>query len=298
MLKVLMNALFGTGDAERLPTAPQEPVASQPWRRPPMKETRDEIGPLVLTMSYSTGHHGFVGVVGESHYQDALKALASRLGPDGIFRARLMPEPDNVHDANAVAVCAEDTLAKLGFLPRGVAKSYHAKLALSPKPVACPARLAGVSAGNIGIVLDFEEVRTALGIAKVSVDRSEMDYEAAAEYHRINHLNRTAVKEARPLEVSDPEEAVRRYRQALAQLSKCRELAEAKGLTAYGFLLNQTDATPVDRLVRCLMKLRRPDEALAALKAFLFEFPHASEMTLLKGALARVERMMTTQRSR
>jgi hypothetical protein len=289
MLKGFLKALLGTPGAEPSRTPP----SPQAWRQPPVMQTRDEIGPVVVTMTLTTGHHGFVAVVGESHYQDALRSLSSRSGPEGIFTARLLPEPDNAHDAHAVAVCVNDTLAKIGYLPRGVAKSYHAKLARSTEPVRCPAKLSGVAAGNIGIVLDFEDVRAALGLSKVSVDLSGMDSDAVAEYHRRNKANRVAVKETRALEASDAEEAVRRYRQALSELSTIRELAEQKGLTAYGFLLNQTDAIPIDRITICLLKLGRAAEASELLEKFLLEFPHSRDMKLTNSAKDRVERSLS-----
>lgn len=117
-----------------------------------------------------------------------------------------------------------------------------------------------------------------------------MDYDAVAEYHRLNNANRSFVKETRPLERSDMAEAVARYRHALSALTECRELARSKGLTAFGFALNQTDATPMDRLATCLVKMGKPDEAAAASDAFFDEFPHAREMTLLKATRERIDR--------
>jgi hypothetical protein len=63
---------------------------------------------IVVTTTFATGHHGFVAVVGEGNYQSALRALASRLGPEGVFTARLVPEPHNSHDVNAVSVCVDE----------------------------------------------------------------------------------------------------------------------------------------------------------------------------------------------
>jgi tetratricopeptide (TPR) repeat protein len=250
----------------------------------------DDLGNgIAATVTYSTGHHGLVQVVGESHYQDVLRALASRIGSGGVFTARLVPEPLNPHDANAVAVCVEGDLGTVGYLARGVAKSYHAPLARRSEPVTCPARLTGVDNVTIGVVLDFEEVREALGLPRVSVDQGDIDYDASDEYHRLNRANRSFVNETRPMERSDPAEAVARYQRALATLLECRELARAKRLEVYGFALNQTDAIPIDRLTRCLVNAGRLDEAAKELDKFIEEFPHARDMTLLKAARKRVD---------
>jgi hypothetical protein len=68
----------------------------------------------------------FMKVVGESYYQDALRSLA-RLCVPGIdgrpsFPATLVPEPDNPHDRNAIAV--HGATGKIGHLPREDAVRY------------------------------------------------------------------------------------------------------------------------------------------------------------------------------
>ena len=60
-----------------------------------------------------------VRVVGTSHYQDALLALSGRISDEDIRVERvavLVPEPDNPHDANAIAVHIDDNL--VGYLSR------------------------------------------------------------------------------------------------------------------------------------------------------------------------------------
>src|SRR5688572_23734027 len=62
----------------------------------------------------------FMKVVGESHYQDALRALVQQCvpGADGrpSFPAALVPEADNVHDRHAIAV--HGPTGKVGYLAR------------------------------------------------------------------------------------------------------------------------------------------------------------------------------------
>jgi hypothetical protein len=243
-------------------------------------------------MTVATGHHGFVSVVGESHYQETLQRLADRLGSDGVVRARLVPEPDNPHDASAVAVCLDDGLAKIGYLPRQVVANYYPRLLKHGAPVTCPARLTG--RGAIGVVLDFEDVRETLGLPRVSIDQGDMNYEAVAEYHRLNHANREFVKATRTLEKTDVSEAVARYRRAVSTLSECQNVARAKGLETYGFRLNQTDAIPIERLTMCLIKMGLVEDAATEVAKFVEAFPYTIEMTLIKTARERIDRARRT----
>jgi hypothetical protein len=115
-------------------------------------------------MTYQTGHHGFVQVVGESQYQDTLQQLSALFATIGRAErnlvVKLVPEPDNPYDGNAVAVVTEGD-ATVGYLSRAVAKSYQKHLMRQPSVVTCPAKLTGGEPGkpSIGVVLDFEEVR-------------------------------------------------------------------------------------------------------------------------------------------
>lgn len=64
-------------------------------------------------------------VVGTSHHQDTLARAADTHGRRK-FLAMLKPEPDNPHDANAVAVIIDGHMA--GHLPRDDAALYHEDL--------------------------------------------------------------------------------------------------------------------------------------------------------------------------
>lgn len=69
---------------------------------------------------------GYCGVVGESHYQDALRRTATICTPgeEGrpSFQAILVAEPNNPYDPNAIAVYS--TYGKLGYLSRHDADEY------------------------------------------------------------------------------------------------------------------------------------------------------------------------------
>ena len=311
MLRALLRTLFGrpsaapsseTASLESPPPAaeavPSAVSPVKPWREAPTRTWGDDVGHgVAVTVTVTTGHHGFLSVVGESHYQDALRKIARRSGPGGVFTARLVPEPDNPYDANAVAVCADSDLEKVGYLARAVAKAYHAPLAHCGKPVTCPAKLTGLDAGTIGVVLDFEEVRSALGLPRVSretesteTEWSDEDVATAAHYRRMLNDNRNFVMETRPFEKSDLAEAVARYHRAIGTLIEARDLVAAKGLGAHGYAFNQTDAAPIDRLTLCLIKIGKAEEAAEALDKFVEDFPHTREMTLITMARERVER--------
>lgn len=69
---------------------------------------------------------GYRAVVGESHYQDALRQTATICTPgeEGrpSFQAILVAEPENQYDPNAIAVYS--TYGKLGYLSRHEAVEY------------------------------------------------------------------------------------------------------------------------------------------------------------------------------
>lgn len=100
---------------------------------------------------------GVPDVVGESHYQPALKSMLDRGGRMvGVF---FVCDPTNVHDKNAVAVVGGDQV--LGYLGREDAKRWKPELArLRRDTCLAPAQLLGGEPGkpSIGVFpLDPEE---------------------------------------------------------------------------------------------------------------------------------------------
>jgi hypothetical protein len=106
-----------------------------------------------------------VGVVGESHYQDALTAIAGGKGPDSAYiqtQAALVLEPSNPYDPNAVAVYVDGR--KVGHLPRAAAEAYGAvgrQLAAQQQVGVCQAVIVGGwdrgdgDTGHFGVRLDL-----------------------------------------------------------------------------------------------------------------------------------------------
>lgn len=99
-------------------------------------------------------------VVGESHYQVDIKAIASRLPENGHFvQAALCPEDDNEHDENAVAVKIAGI--KVGYLPRDAARVYRKRVKKNnqPREAKCPAMISGGDDGKYyGIWLGIDEI--------------------------------------------------------------------------------------------------------------------------------------------
>lgn len=104
---------------------------------------------------------GYCAVVGESYYQNALRATRAtcKRGPEGrlTFTAILVAEPDNPYDRNAIAV--HSSRGKLGHLSRENARAYRPVMEevkrLGFDGAACEAYLTGGQRGkpSLGVVL-------------------------------------------------------------------------------------------------------------------------------------------------
>lgn len=112
---------------------------------------------------------GFVPVVGESHYQDAIKDAVRNLLRNGEIyetQAVLVREPDNEYDPNAVAVYLENG-GKIGYLSREAALAYQPvlqQLAARKRVAVCAANITGgtVDKPNWGVFLDVADPDEAL----------------------------------------------------------------------------------------------------------------------------------------
>ncbi|HKP99662.1 MAG TPA: HIRAN domain-containing protein [Actinomycetes bacterium] len=105
-----------------------------------------------------------VNAAGESHYQDALEAVAGGRTAFGVcsplITAELVREPANPYDPNAVRVDADGH--QLGYVVKEDAPRFHVvtdKLAAQDRPATCRARLTGgwdrgqLDRGTIGLQL-------------------------------------------------------------------------------------------------------------------------------------------------
>jgi len=113
---------------------------------------------------------GYCAVVGESHYQEALRATSRicSVGLDGnsSFTAALVPEPENPYDSNAIAVYSAE--GKLGYLSRESALDYGRLFAELIRRGyhggACEASLTGgtVDKPSFGVVLRLAHAESCL----------------------------------------------------------------------------------------------------------------------------------------
>ena len=83
---------------------------------------------MIMESVVLQGHGTYaVPLVGESHYQEALKAIRGPQTGPAKATASMIPEDDNPHDANAVRV--EINGMKVGHLSREMAKIYREVMA-------------------------------------------------------------------------------------------------------------------------------------------------------------------------
>jgi hypothetical protein len=116
-----------------------------------------------------------VPVVGTSHYQPSLAEISGRKGDDEIrfeTRATLVPEPDNAHDPNAIAVHVGGRL--VGYLSRDenprwqeVVKTLDAHGQVAAADAMIAGRAPGGGTSNLGVFLRLPtptEARAQVGI--------------------------------------------------------------------------------------------------------------------------------------
>jgi hypothetical protein len=163
----------------------------------------DPCGMNVLLMEPS-GRAG-VDVVGESHYQGTLDAIAGGKTTDGVRQpehlAALIPQPTNPHDPNAVRVVIVPTKSgqswgHVGHLTREDAVAYRPMIdavAAASQVVGCRASLTGGwdrghgDQGSIGVILilgtpeECARDAAARGVVMPDIDLSEKPLPARAD---------------------------------------------------------------------------------------------------------------------
>lgn len=129
---------------------------------PPPRRTRHERARDGVDLGDGVGFE--LGIVGESNYMSALRAIAKRrttAGEPVEFIATLQLQPDNPYDANAVVVLS-DFGETIGYLSRGDAVDYGPALkaiAETGHPAQCRAKLVGGTREkrNMGVWLDIDD---------------------------------------------------------------------------------------------------------------------------------------------
>ena len=113
-----------------------------------------ETSPQTSSAESWTGY-GYLAVVGESQYQDALTRVSHK---SHTCNATLLPEPDNPFDSNAVMVQIDGMT--VGYLCRADARRYQRRLLTLTAPMQVPAKLIGGTAEkpSYGVLLDHRDV--------------------------------------------------------------------------------------------------------------------------------------------
>ncbi len=105
----------------------------------------------------------------------------------------------------------------------------------------------------------------------------QFDYAALDRFHALRDATTSFVSATRPLEISDPEAAVVRYRQAIERMHEYSAITYETGLVAdlrkeVGERVSG-DIQALDRLTLVLRKLGRFDELIADVDAYFARYP-------------------------
>ncbi|WP_339406587.1 HIRAN domain-containing protein [Pseudomonas helleri] len=123
-LQALRNQRSEIQAQKRTATQPEPPAEHIAKKRAKNATPPDADLPPV-TGKIAGEHECAFDVVGESHYQPALRKLRNgrHMATDNDFVADIVGEPDNPYDHNACAVYIEGS--KVGYLPRDAAADFH-----------------------------------------------------------------------------------------------------------------------------------------------------------------------------
>ena len=175
--------------------------ARMTWRNGDASKSEIRVGGvLVMTASISISPGpGFVGVVGESQYQDALlRARPHDRAKLSLCSRRLLSGSRRMRDASAVAVVIEP-FGTVGYISREIARKFAPIIdAAAPTPVRCPAQLRGGSQEkpSLGVVLD-SALATGARLSHYDPNHTP-EYERCAEYHERRRANEAFIAETKP----------------------------------------------------------------------------------------------------
>lgn len=105
-----------------------------------------------------------------------------------------------------------------------------------------------------------------------------VDYEKLDVFHKLRNANRARIQDAKALEKVNPEESVRRYREAIRYMAEYARMQTESGLIAE--LLGPPcwdDSEALDRLTLVLSRLGRYDELIRDAEAYFEFYPEAKE---------------------
>jgi len=252
-------------------TTRHEKETDQTWRTGERVVSEFEVAGNVLmtaAMEISAGP-GFLGLSGESHYQDALRAAKrSKPEPDPSFWATLVAEPMNAFDPNAVAVIIEP-FGTVGYVPKSVAARFQRIVKTASGTVQCQAQIRGgtVEKPLIGVVLDTTR-STGARLSMHAEDNSQQ----LDEYWTIRRASDELAAAAKAQESVDSDEAARQYRRALSKSIEAEAFSTSRSIFP-GDDPDNRHLRLLDRLTLCLVRCGCSSEAAEEAAAYFAKFP-------------------------
>ena len=228
---------------------------------------------------------GFLGVSGESHYQDALKAAKqSKAEFEPTFEATLIAEPSNEFDPNAVAVIIAP-FGRVGYVPKAAAERFQKIVSAARQPVHCQATLRGGTSEKplIGVVLDT----TRSTGARLSITPWTTSSNSITTGRYV--VPATSSAAAKACEDVDVDRAVEQYRQALAKSIEAEAFSTSRSI----FPGNDPDNRHVnvlDRLTLCLIRRGRVADASDEVASYFARFPTVKSTRVGLAIVKRVEK--------
>jgi len=229
---------------------------------------------------------GFLGLSGESHYQDALKAAKqSKAGFEPTFEATLVTEPSNAFDRNAVAVIISP-FGKVGYVPKAAAERFQKIVSAAKQPVHCQAQLRGGTPEKplIGVVLDTTRSTGARLSMYAADNKQQLD-----EYWAIRRASDELSAAAKASERVNPDRAVEQYRQALAKSIEAETLSTTRAIFP-GDDPDNRHVNVLDRLTLCLIRRSRIAEASDDVVGYFARFPTVKSTKVGVAILKRIEK--------
>jgi hypothetical protein len=269
-------------------TTRHEKEIDQPWRTGERLVSEFSIdGVLAVSSSIEmSAGPGFLGVSGESHHQDALKAAKqSKTDFEPTFEATLIAEPSNVFDPNAVAVIIAP-FGKVGYVPKVAAERFQKIVSAATQPVHCQAILRGGTSEKplIGVVLDTTR-STGARLSMYAVEnKQQLDH-----YWTIRRASDELSAAAKACEDVDMDHAVEQYRQALSKSIEAEAFSTSRSI----FPGNDPDSRHVnvlDRLTLCLIRRGRVAEASDEVASYFARFPTVKSTKVGLAIVKRVEK--------
>lgn len=300
----IISRLFGSWKPSQNPAKPDSRAAArspivtvttrheneidQPWRTGERFVSEFRIAGVLAgssSVEMSAGP-GFLGVSGESHYQDALRAAKqSKAETDPTFEATLVAEPSNEFDPNAVAVIIAP-FGKVGYVPKAAAERFRKIVSAASQPVYCQAKLCGGTSEkpSIGVVLDTTRSTGARLSMYAADNKQQLD-----QYWTIRRASDELSETAKTCEDVHLDRAVEQYRQALSKSIEAETFSTSRSIFP-GDDPDNRHVNVLDRLTLCLIRCGRVAEASDEAASYFARFPMVKSTKVGQAIVKRVEK--------